>query len=95
VRRYALVNAVEGLVDGAAGGERGDDGHQRDQGQDCDIAGDAHGERAEQGRGLVAAWRAGKPGIDGGDDAEQRDGAAAADGAAFEAEQEKVTLELA
>jgi hypothetical protein len=69
--------------------------HDHDLDDDGHIAFDADGEIAEQRRGLVTRGRAGEPGACRFGAAEQDDRGAAADGAALEAEQEKMVLELA
>ena len=72
--------------------------HQRDQhdlAEHGDIAGNADRERSEQGRGLLSPREAYEPAADEAGEREQYDRAAAANGAALQAEPQKMPLETA
>src|SRR5271170_7233038 len=93
----AKVSSVHGLqsaIDGAARGKRRHERHEDDLQQDRQIAGDADGKDTEQTGDFVPSGSPGEPGIGCFRDGEQQDRRPAADGAAFEAEEEEMALKL-
>src|ERR1035437_3693057 len=90
-----LVNRIQGPVHGMPRGHRRHQRDQHDLAEHGDIAGNADRERSEQGRGLLSPRGAYEPAADEAGEREQYDRAAAANGAALQAEPQKMPLETA
>ena len=96
---FGVAEAANAWLAGTASGDQvealfGSFSISYDLGEDRQVAGNADGDVAEQGRGLVAARSPGEPGVSRFRSAEEEDRRAAADGAALEAEQQEMALEL-